>query len=477
MRRGANSATLPSVRARTWFDLLSILTAVASSAFVARAQATSPRSAAAAASSAPSPPRAPDAVPDDVPVSGELRSASEPADPAREVANVVLYLPRVAIDLLFVTSGAAAGLLEDEQVIPRLEDTFYTADHAIGVFPTAFVETGFNPNIGARMLASAGDYAATIRAGYGGIDSNIVESRIRTTTVTPVLGALSFEALHDRQTNLGYVGLGPVPESDPRNVFQPGSGLRGGAYRQVRERLIVNFGFRPAADAELLLSTSYRRRRIDDAPGAGQAALGAVFVPGDLPGAFRLNRSTYSEVAIRYDTRVHRGPPTRGWMVEGYAGALRGIKSGDGDGSAFGGRAAAFIPIYRVSNILSPRIEIDTMFPGNPAAFPFYDYAAPTEFRGIDPRRDRIAAIASLDYRWVVMKYVAARLFMDSATVARDFSSLDLHAVRYAWGMGMDLHSSSAEIARVGASVSPQGFRFFLSLGVAPSGFGDRQHR
>lgn len=461
------------MRARTKFQALTVVAFAVSCALDAAAQAAPPAS----ASAASPPPDSAGQSDDSLPVSGESRPESEPLDPARSVADVVLYVPRVAVDLLFLTSGAAAGLLDDEQVIPRLEDTFYTSDHAIGVFPTAFVETGFNPNIGARMIASTGDFAATLRAGYGGQDANVVESRMRTTLASPFPGALSLEALHDRRTGLGYVGLGATPETDPRNVFQPDTSMRAGAYREVRERIIGNFGFRPFGDAELLFSTSYRRRRIDDAPDTGEGALSRVFVSDQLPGSQRLNRTTYSEFAVRYDTRPHRGAPTSGWMIEGYTGTLRGLTDADGDGVTLGGRGALFIPIYRRSNILSPRIALDTIQPSDSARFPFLEYAAPADFRGIDPRRDRIAAVASLDYRWVIMKYVASRIFMDASTVAEDFPSLDLHTLRYAWGMGMDLHSSSTEIARIAASASADGFRFFFSLGVAPSGFGDRQHR
>ena len=410
-------------------------------------------------------------------VSGKVRQASGPFDPARQAADIVLYLPRAAVDLLFVTSAAAAGLLDNEQVVPRLEDTFYTADHTIGMFPTTFIETGFNPNIGARVIAAVPGFASTLRAGYGGENSAVAESRIRFTTATPLPGAVSLEALHDRRTDLGYGGLGAVPQSDPRNPFRSDTSLRSGVYRDVRERFIAYFGFRPAADLELLFSTSCRRRRIDDAPGAEGAELGNVFVPGAVPGSHRVNRMTYTEIALRFDTRKKRGAPETGWMVEGYSGTLRGLKDSDGDGFTLGGRAAAFIPIYRRTNILSPRIALDTVHPLDAATLPFYEYASSMDFRGIDGRLDRIAATASLDYRWVIIRYIAARTFFDTATVASSLTSLDTSHLRYAWGLGLDLHSSSTEIARIAGSLSPEGFRFFFSFGVAPSGFGDRQHR
>lgn len=410
-------------------------------------------------------------------VTGREREAAESSDPARGAAEVALFLPRNVVDLLFITTGAAHGLLEDEQVVPRLKDMFYTEHHEIGVFPTAFVETGFNPNVGARMIASVDNFASTLRAGYGGPDTTVVESRLRMTGSYPTPTVISLEWLQDRRTNLGYLGLGPDPATDPRNHFQPGFPYRTGLYRVRRQRAIFSLGFRAAPDLEILFSNSYRSRHVDDPPDAGARGLSKVFEPESVPGAEETTRMTYTELAVRLDTRVSRGPPATGAMVEAYGGMYKGVYLRDADAVGMGARWAAYIPVYRVTNIISPRIAIDGIMPVGDVQLPFLDYVSANDFRGFDSRRDKVAMVASLDYRWTLMKFIAARVFGDATNVAPELQSLGLDQMRFAWGFGFDLHSANAQLGRVALAFSEDDVRFFFSLGVAPSGFGDRQHR
>ena len=186
---------------------------------------------------------------------------------------------------------------------------------------------------------------------------------------------------------------------------------------------------------------------------------------------------TYTEVAARLDTRVSRGAPATGAMVEAYGGLYKGVKESDADAVGAGARWAAYIPVYRVTNIISPRIAIDGILPVGDVPLPFNDYVVATDFRGFDARRDKVAMVASLDYRWTLMKFIAARVFGDATNVAPDVQSLGLDKMRFAWGFGLDLHSADAQLGRIAAAFSEGDVRLFFSLGVAPSGFGDRQHR
>ena len=84
--------------------------------------------------------------------------------------------------------------------------------------------------------------------------------------------------------------------------------------------------------------------------------------------------------------------------------------------------------------------------------------------------------MASLDYRWSIARYVAARVFVDGATVAGGVGSTQIDRMRFAFGIGLDVSSASTELGQIAVSASPEGANVFLSFGV-PSGFGDRQHR
>jgi hypothetical protein len=149
-------------------------------------------------------------------------------------------------------------------------------------------------------------------------------------------------------------------------------------------------------------------------------------------------------------------------------------------------RAAGYIPIYRRSNILSPRIVFDRVQPmhGN---LPFTELARQPDFRGYDTRRDYLSMVASLDYSWLVVPAMGLRFFMDAATVAPALTQIKLETfkhMRFAGGLAVDLFAGNSALASIGLSIStpdPPDYptprvHLLATIGV-PSIYGDRQHR
>jgi hypothetical protein len=407
-------------------------------------------------------------------LSGVERPARRGSEPARAVANVMLWPFRLVVDLIFLATGTAGGLLENEQIVPRARDFFFTRGGELGIFPTVFVETGTNPNIGARLIASIEPYAATVRAGYGGPDENVVEARMRLALSIGLPTVFSLEGLHDRRTGLGYLGLGQTPDTDPRNQFQLGPAA--GIYRERRERIIAGFGLRPLPDLELLVSSSLTQRYDDDPTDPDLSpTLSQTFAPASIPGAFHSTRIVYSELALRYDNRITRSGVDTGVSFQGYGGLAEQLDDTNRFKRA-GVEAAAFLPFVHQTTIVSPKITLDGLLPDDGAVIPFTEMPGQPTFRGFNNRRDYVSAVASLDYRWYLSQWVAARLFVDVARVAPTLRELTLDHLRWVTGFGFDLHTSTSELGRVAVTGSNEGFHFLFTLGV-PARFGDRQHR
>ena len=407
-------------------------------------------------------------------VTGVVKPARESSDAARTAANVALWLPREFVGLLFLTTGAAAGMLENEQVVPRLKELLFTRDGSIGVYPTFFLETGTSPNVGARMVAAADNEATMLRAGYGGADANVLETRLRFGRTAPFPTMLSIEGLHERRTGVGYLGLGQTPETDPRNRFA--SDLRSLSFRDRRERVIASLGIRPATDVELFVSSSYTQRYPHDLPDGDGPEIDRVFQPGSVPGLGRTTRFVYTELAVRLDTRAVRAAPSPGLVLESYLGGSRGVLDEPGRFARLGARAAGFISIARRTNILSPKLVIDGVAPTSGGEISVLELSRQPDFRGFNNRRDYVSMVGSLDYRWKLASFLAARLFTDVATVGPSVRELAFGDLRWVGGFGFDLYSDNAEVARFSLAGSPEGALFQLSFGVAPR-FGDRQHR
>ena len=69
---------------------------------------------------------------------------------------------------------------------------------------------------------------------------------------------------------------------------------------------------------------------------------------------------------------------------------------------------------------------------------PFTEFTGQPTFRGFDNRRDYVSAVASLDYRWYVGRFLDARLFTDIARGGSLVSELRFEHLRWAAGFGIE---------------------------------------
>jgi hypothetical protein len=326
------------------------------------------------------------------------------------------------------------------------------------------------------MMARVGPTNATIRAGFGGVDELALETRVRHSWRTPLPMTASFETLYDESSGLEFLGVGQEPEEDARNRFlgEPREGL----YDQQKVRLILALGMRVSDDIELFASQSFTRREINDDE-EDPDALTKVFVPGSVPAATGETRVSYSELALRIDSRETRGMPSPGVSFETYLGTARSFGLADSVYThlmRWGGQAAVFVPILRRSNILSPKVVLDGMYPYESGRIAFTELTGQPQYRGHDNRRDRVSLVTSLDYRFAIYRYLAGRVFVDGATVAPAVSDLDITGLRYAVGFGVDISDSDSQVGEFNIAFSGDGLDFALSFGL-PDSFGDRQHR
>ena len=240
---------------------------------------------------------------------------------------------------------------------------------------------------------------------------------------------------------------------------------------------------RAAVAVELLASLlgirrpHFRTARLDeDSPGSDQKALSRVFQVGSVPGAYNTTHTVYTETAARFDSRASRGPLAPGFLTEIYGGRGAGVANETARFVRVGARAAAFLPLMRRSTILLPSLVLDGVAQIGQTPVPFTELTDQPDFRGPNTRKDRVSAVASLDYRWAFLPFLAARIFADLATVAPRLEELTVDHVRFAGGGGLEAFSPNEELARFAVSGGVEGIRVLLSIGVS-SGFGDRQHR
>lgn len=407
-------------------------------------------------------------------VGGELRPAKDRFDDARRVADALLFVPRALVEVVVMMSSATVSFLEDQQVVPRARALMRSEDGRIRATPTLSIVSGLRPEVGARLTAVEGPLASMVRASVVDRDAYLSETR-----VVLSLGEkqLYVEAFEQRSDGLAFVGVGPVPRDDRRNAFAPGHEGATATFAELRERVIAGVSARFQEDTELLLSGSFQHRAVTDPRVASPDTLATTFLPGSVPGAYARSDRFYVESALRRDTRAVRGPPAAGLLVEVYGGASEDARGLFSPALHAGGTFSLFVPVVRSTTIINPRVSLEIIDPLGDKGLPFRELSHAAGFRGVDARVDRVAALASVDYRWQLIPFVAARLFVDTTTVAPGFFSLGVDHLAWAVGGGIDLHSRTTELGRLGVSYSPQAVQLILTFGLAGPGFGDRQHR
>ncbi|APR76367.1 Hypothetical protein A7982_01714 [Minicystis rosea] len=425
-------------------------------------------------------------------VQGIERAAVEEGEAQRRLLSGLLFVPREMVRLMFLAGGVTAGLIRDEQVVPRAAELLSPGPGQVSLLPWLFVDTRRRTSVGAQMIASGRESGTRLSFGFGGVHDWGGEGRVRLGFGWPIPFVISMEGLADQRSTLDYLGVGQEPDKDARNRFRTGALTRQATYYEQRSRVIGSLGARVAPDWEIFLSGSFTRSFVQDTPEGGAATISRVFAPGSVPGAPGMSAAcikkgaiscgaeshvAYGELALRLDTRPTKARPSAGVLVETYAGV--GHAWGDDDTARFyrvGGRAALFVSIVRPTNILSPKLVLDGMVVPGDRTPPFTALVSQPDFRGFDNRFDRVSLVASLDYRFSIVRFLGARLFMDLASVGPDVGAMLDAPKRLAGGFGFDVFSSSTELASMVLAFSSEGAVATFTFGV-PTFFGDRQHR
>lgn len=408
-------------------------------------------------------------------IGGVVQPASPPGDTARSALDTLLFIPRTFVRIAVLASTSTASFFENQQVVPRTRELLESEDGTVRIVPTLSLASGIHPDVGARISTRRKSFSSMARFDFIDARQYVLEGRLLQAVGANDHLQFGIEGFHQRRIS-GYGGVGPFPTHDDRNVFLPGRVGAAGGYREERERIIATVGARVAVDYELLFSSSFQRRTISDNPDDPNT-IANVFVPGTVPGENARSERVYNEIAVRRDTRAVRGPPAAGLLMELYGGASNDVNGTFAPALHSGGRMAWFVSIIRKTSILSPRLQLDVVSPLGNKGLPFQEYAYASGFRGEDGRTDRVAALASLDYRWQLRTFIAARVFFDATTVAPTIPRLDVNHLAWATGIGLDLHSRDTLLGRAGITFSADAVQLVLVFGLADPGFGDRQHR
>jgi hypothetical protein len=399
---------------------------------------------------------------------------------AREAGRVLLYPIRIGAEILFAPFRGGAWLLERYQVRDRIQNMLVSDDGNYGVFPTAFIETGFGANLGLHAfhhdLFGHGEHLA-LAAGFGGefkqrYDAALTTGKLAGDTRLGV--RLSFRA-YDRSN---FFGIGNGDEVAPTSAMTPLGDAVHTRFEQTVEHVEATSTTPIAGPLSIDLLGAYTHRAYsNNGQLDGYQPILSVYDPMSLVGFEHGANNFYGELALAIDSRsvanryISQVAPSSGWYGRAGVGLAQGV---DGDPSHYVRYTAdvrRYFDLYNGDRVVVVRGYLEGVTAATDA-IPFSDLpriGGNELLRGFeaDRFRDRVAAVGSLEYDFPLQSWIGAYTFVDAGRVANTLSALDTSGLHVGYGGGLELHTHSAFLFRVQAAHSTDGT--FLRFALDPT--------
>lgn len=390
--------------------------------------------------------------------------------------RAVLFVPRYAIELALQPLRLGAIAYDRYAVRARAEAVFFNEDRSFGVYPLAFIETGFGLNVGARVLHrnlfghGEGLHA---RASFGGLyrqryEIDLSSGRLLGDRLELGVGVGFRIVRRARFFGIGNADEHPFdPEAPPLDAWSQGAVDARYARDEVLAAISAKIALRDPF--RLRLTTQLAWRRFSD-PHGDTLAVGRAFDLRTVTGFASGQQRAYTEAELVIDTtryagsHLPRATPSRGWLVHTWAGL--GIGFG-GDRSRYvraGTDVQRFIDLRHGNRVLRLRGWVDVLnAPRSRVAFiDLPTLGGPTMLRGYvrERFRGRMAALGSAEYSWPIDRTITAFLFTDIGRVWSTWP-LEMKRPRVGFGGGLLLATRRRFFARIQIAGSIDGEVFF----------------
>ncbi|MGM0578840.1 MAG: BamA/TamA family outer membrane protein [Myxococcota bacterium] len=402
--------------------------------------------------------------------------------------RALLFPPRAAVDAVAWPVRRLAALVDRHTLDERVVDFFFNDERTFGIYPVAFVESGFGPSIGLRLIHTdllGRSERLWIRAGFGGVDDHSYKVEIDTGDRLGDDVGLSLQTQFKVSGGRPFYGLGNGDEVDASDVAEPLDLLATDTavdteYARDELRGHVALTWRPAEHLRVSTHHMWRWREFgqpsDDDPGIAE-----VYAPSSLVGWEEGLLHAYTFVDVEWDAQTGTRPwipnsmPSTGWRAGVWAGGVAGVAHDPSRYGRLGFDVERMIDLYAGDRVLRLRLYAEAVV-GEATRIPFTDYATlggPHLLRGYgrDRFRGRLTAVGQLEYRYPILTSLSGFLFVDAGRVWRRFEDLTLEGLRVGFGGGLQVHMRKAFLARIQLAGSIDG-GLFLRFRVDPTNRG-----
>ena len=403
--------------------------------------------------------------------SGRVDERDEHDGAGRWIARGLLFIPRVAVTVVFAPVEGTAWAVERYQLLDRAQRLFFNDAGTFGVFPTFQLEAGFGVNAGGRLvhrdLFGAHEHF-DLRASGGGRFRQRVATELASGARFGKRVSIELGAEYEKRPKDVFYGIGNADEMLSPQPIDPA--IDAATETRFRHRIM-----RATGAFDVRLASAFHVR------GAGAitdhefdrsdtgAPIDEVFMTDRLAGYDGV-RNGYAELELRWDSRGRANDYepisviSSGQLVALFAGRVTALDDSE-DFWRYGLDVQQFFRIGPGPRVIALRSHGEAVT-GDRDEVPFNELprlGGKSVLRGypLDRFRDRVALVSSVDYQWDLTSTISASLFVDAGRVQPSLADLESSDLRVGYGMSFDLHTARSFLARASIASSIDGGVFF----------------
>lgn len=398
--------------------------------------------------------------------------------------RAILVLPRWALELAMAAPRGLLWTYDRFQIAERWKSIFFNDEGTIGIFPVAFVETGFGLNAGVRLFhRDLFGHAERfrIRASYGGRFRQLYSAKLTTGELLGRRTILTVEGDYQIFPKSRFYGIGNRDEQEATAIAGLINPLD--SRTSVKTRFAHNDGnvalaieSQPTNLLRLRLASAWRHREFTGNVSAhDDPELTEIYATEGLVGYQTGLRNIYIEAEIAIDTRrttefyMSRASPSTGWHLTSFLGRRQGLGNDPSAHWRYGLDLQRYFDLFAGDRVLLLRAYVEGVT-GDLDKVSFVDLpqlGGPAFLRGYGRERfrDRIVTMGTVEYSYPVIRSFAGYLFIDAGRVWRSYERMRAEGFRIGFGGGIQMHTVNSFLARVFvASSIDGGIQFNLSF-------------
>lgn len=403
--------------------------------------------------------------------------STEPEDYYLFVPRLVLYPVNLVLKLVFIPIRGAAILVDRYHLIEHTKDILYNDARTAGVLPAFGYQTGYGLTYGLKAFHNdlfGNDEELNVAAAFGGIlvqgyGMSFVGDQVAHTPLW-----LEARAGYDVRPALYFDGIGNESLSDTAGTgLAPRDAAVATRFREARAfgTLTVGASIGDEGDRSHVGVTGLLNKREfgSERRDFPEPSIEDVYDTSQIVGFDEGVTVLEATPTFVYDSRNREAVPSRGVYLDLFGGHTLPITS-DADYWHYGATFATYLDLYKDSRIVGLRTTLEAVH-GDDDDIPFSELmklGGPNSLRGyqLDRFRDKISALATLEYNYPVHEFVSGEAFLDVGRVGQTYTEVfdrdGLKDFHFGGGLGFVFHNDDKVIFKAQAAYGEE-LLFFLS--------------